>query len=728
MPERPLIDLVHPPPYGEVPFKHLGLCYVAAGLRASGFDTRYHDVSEQLHRAGSDFYDDLILRLSQHAGDMSDAPRLDLLTEVLFPEFGDSALATTIRAQAHETAQRLPHARAVGLSVNTLTSYFAAALGKILRNQDVIVVLGGPMMSYPPVADLFLRLDGDVYAARLFQSLLDGTPPRDVPAARWLERDTIRLNPGLGGPNLDTLPSPVFEGNVLDQFIPLQASRGCERSCVYCSESGIWEGQGVRRRSPARVLEQMDGLALEYGLRDFHFHDDYLNGHRRWFDELLQGLSHGRYSWESFFEPYALDTDRLGRIRDAGCRLIKYGIQSFSPSLLRLMKRSPDVRGIVDVVVRTYQLGISTHFDMLIGHPGETEEDHRRNLTMIEELYQRTGERLYFSINPFYLAAGSEIERHPERFHTVIITAEASDHAPPIAEALRSIGPYPVGYRSGICADSLRRRMAELSSILRRHGKDYLYLGQDRVPTVGQEPRRMLPGLDGSVPKTVRESRAAGDADLALPSIVLREDSNVRLFPDHDRISLLSAPRDQQALELALDHLPSGSTVRILGGEATLCPSLPEILLAIRQRGLSCCLETNGLRFSRSAYAQALARRGLTRATVLFLGLDARVADELAGMDGAFELAIEGARQLIAAKVSTDIGLVLSDRTVEEAHRLVELVEERLPGASGLRVVVAKLRGPNPPSLPDPNRVEEQVRALLTRARAGIRVVFEDRG
>ena len=73
-PPLPRVDLVHPPPYGEVPFKHLGLCYVAAGLRAEGFETRYHDFSERHHRAGTDFYDELVLRLSLQAGDMSDLP------------------------------------------------------------------------------------------------------------------------------------------------------------------------------------------------------------------------------------------------------------------------------------------------------------------------------------------------------------------------------------------------------------------------------------------------------------------------------------------------------------------------------------------------------------------------------------------------------------------------------------------------------------------------------
>ncbi len=737
----PVVHLVHPPPYGEVPFKHLGLCYVAAGLRSDGFDTRYHDLSEQHHRAGSDFYDALILRLSRHAGDMSDLPRLDLLGEVLFPDFADSTLASVIRTQVDEALDRLAEARAVCVSFNTITSYFTAALGRALRERGVVVLLGGPLAGYAPVADLFLHLgaanalvaaDGDLHAGPALRALLANQPPRHVPGARWLENAVAKNNPPAPPTDLDLLPRPLFEGNVIDAFLPLQASRGCGRSCAYCSESGIWGPGGHRRRAPARVAEEMRDHAAAYGLKDFHFHDDLLNGNRRWMEDLARELSHGHYTWESFFEPYGLDANLLGRMRDAGCRLVKYGIQSFSPTLLRTMKRPPDVEQIVDVVVQTYRLGISTHFDMLIGHPGETDEDHRRNLGLVERLFDQTGERLYFSLNPFYLSAGSEIERHPDRFRTTLRHATPEDHVPPIADALRAIGPYPVGYRSDVPRETTMRRMEELSAILRRHGKDYLYLGQQSVPGEGQEPRTMLPDLRGGARSqmTVREARAAGDADLALPAIVLRQDSNLRMVADPGRVRVLAGPACETATYVeAIEGIPADGVLRILGGEATLDRDLAKVLAAAHRRLRACVLETNGLRFSQPAYAKAMVRQGLSHAVVVLLGVDSATADELGGVAGSFDLALAGVRHLMAENVATEVGLVLSDRTVDDVHRMSELVAERAPGASGLRVVVTRLRGREAPALPDPSKVEAGVSRLLALARErGQRVVLEDRG
>lgn len=738
-----LVDLVHPPPYGEVPFKHLGLSYVAAGLRANGFDTRYHDLSERHHRAGTDFYDDLILRLSQRAGDMSDLPLLELLSEVLFPEHVDSPLAETIRRQARDTLEGLSDAKVVGISFNTLTAYFTAVLGRGLRERGVIVLLGGPLAGFRPVSELMLRLgaadallagDGDLHAAAVIRALVHGRPLSDVPGAVWLEDGAFRANAPAPPALLDALPWPELEGSVLDQFIPLQASRGCGRSCAYCSESGIWGEGGYRRRAPANVVEEMVARSNQYGLTDFHFHDDLLNCNKGWMKELVDTLAKHSFTWESFFEPYGLDEDLLARMRDAGCRLVKYGIQSFSPALLRRMKRPPNIRDVVDVVVKTYQLGMSTHYDMLIGHPGETEEDHRRNLELVEELFGLTGERLHFSLNPFYLSAGSEIQRHPDRFGLIVRHADPNDYATDIASALRAAPPYPIGYRSGLARETTMRRMDELAEILRRHGKDYLYLGQREVPGVSGQPRRMLPEVGEaklpSTDKTTRGARAIGDGDLALPALVLRNDSNLRLFPDPGRVRVVAGPSDGLAgYVAALQAMAPGGKLRVLGGEPTLNADLPRVLTAARRASVTCVVETNGLRFGAKRFTEAMVRHGLSHAVVVLLGADADKADALGGVQGSFDLALAGARLLMDAGAHVEVGLAVSEATLDSLHELSQLAADRLPGAAALRVIVTGLRGREAPGPADPARIEKMVACLLAKAAShGQHVVLEDRG
>ncbi len=737
----PTVDLVHAPPYGEVPFKHLGLAYVATGLRARGIPTRYHDVSERFHRKGDDFYDDLILRLSRRAGEMSDLPFLDLLGEVLFPTHGDSPLAARIRDQVDWTAERLAEARVVGMSVNTLTSYFAIALGRVLRRRGVRVFMGGPLSGVAPFVHLVLRLqaadvvvvgEGDLVAAPVVCALVEGTDLSTIPGTSWLAPggEVVATRSDLV-PALDALPWPELEGNVLDQFIPLQASRGCGRRCHYCSETGIWGRGGYRRRDVSLVVEEMRARAGTFGMTDFHFHDDLLNGSPQWMDSFVESVSGQGFTWESFFEPYGLDGPLLSRMASAGCRLVKFGVQSFSPSVLKAMGRAPRVQAIVEAVIATYRAGMSTHYDMLIGHPGETEEDHQTNLRAVEELYDRTGDKLYFSLNPFYLAVGSEIEREPRRFGIELRMADPAQLPPALAEAVAAGPAYPVGYRGALSRDTIMRRMGELAQILRKHGKDYLYLGQDRVPDAGARGRRMLPPLpeDLAVEDAVAEAKRRGDALRGIPVMVLNEQSNFRIWPEPGGPQSLVPPgASAVAAVRAMLVLPRGAALRLVGGEPTLSEHLPELVAAARRGGITLTLETNGARFGHRSYARALARMGLAHAVVLLWGTQERAADVVAGVDGGFALACSGIDALLDAGVEVEVGLVPTQHSEPCLTQFVAFVRGRWPSVRAVRVILARLRGdPSVGCLATSRRQVLLERLVADAAKAGVQLAWEDR-
>jgi molybdenum cofactor biosynthesis enzyme MoaA len=735
-----LVDLVHPPPYGEVPFKHLGLACVAAGLHRAGIETRYHDFSELLHRRDEDFYGDLILRLSRTAGDMSDLPSLELLGEVLFPDLagqGDTELASIIRSRAEAAADELSGATIVGLSFNTLTAYFTVALGRWLRERGVPVMLGGPLSTVAPVTELMLRLgaadavlagEGDTEAGSLARAIVLGQGLESVPGAIWLRDGVVCANRPAPPPDLELLPWPDLAGNVLDQFVPIAASRGCPRRCAYCSEPGLWP-PGARRRRPAWIAAEMDARAGVTGLTDFHFHDDLLNGSRSWLEELVGELRGRGFTWESFFEPYRLDRPMLESMRDAGCRLVKYGVQSFSPDTLGRMRRPGALDRIVQTIVDTYEVGISTHFDMLIGHPGETEDDHSRNVRAIRELYGRTGDRLYFSLNPYYLAAGSSVERDPERYGVRVRFADLGGLPHPLAEAVAAGPPYPVGYESDVPRDTLMHRMDELAAILAEHGRDYLFLGKRDLVSASPRGQRMLRRLD-EVEATASTCTSTENVRKNRPAVfVLARSSNIRLWPTQGNLELAApAGASFAEIKIALTRLPPGSRVLVTGGEPTLDKVLAPVLAVCRLLGLICRVETNGIRCAGGRFAAGLRRRGLSEATVVLTATNADLADRLGGLPGSFELAIEGARSLVAAGVAVDLGLLLTRESLEDAERLADIAANHVPAIRRVRLLLAPPGGPENVTLPSRPDAESALDSLRARAmRLGLDATLEDR-
>ena len=109
---------------------------------------------------------------------------------------------------------------------------------------------------------------------------------------------------------------------------------------------------------------------------------------------------------------------------------------------------------------------------------------------------------------------------------------------------------------------------------------------QREAPAVAGQSRRMLPRQGEATAGTTREARAKGDEDLALPALVLREDSNLKLVPEPGRVRVAREVLEASKL---------GDRIRILGGEATLSSDLAKVLAASRMLDRTCVLEDERL-------------------------------------------------------------------------------------------------------------------------------------
>ena len=730
----PIIHLVHPPPYGEVAFKNVGLCSIAAGLRRDGLHTRYHDVSERLHRGGDDFTGELLLRYAERVGCATDLPLLDLLGEVLCPEHGSSALADRIRAQAAAVDKELGDVELVAMPFPVCTTYFAAALGRRLRHRGVRVLFGGPQSAVRPLTELLLRLgacdamlvgEADHTAAPAARALLGGRTPEGVPGALWLEAGAIRFEPAADPPAVEALPWPELQGNELFDTLPICGSRGCPRKCAYCGAAGT----GHRRRSPAGILAEMEARAAETGILDFFFHDALLNANRAWLSDLLVHLRGRDFTWECFLEPHGVDRALLEQAVEAGCRSVHFGVQSLSAGLLRVMQRAPHPDGAAEAIALASGHGLETAFEVIIGHPGETEADHVATVERVEALFERTGGRLHLSPIPYWLAAGSAVAHAPERFGVVVKAADPADLPPALAEALRAGPPYPTAAQVPLEGEVVKRRLDELGALLRRHGRDYMYAGRAGIPDGARRARVPLAGGASRGAEPVRAAWERGEADACLPFVTLEERSNLKLGPTAGRLSpLVPVGAPVAHIEEAISSLPGSGVLRLLGGEPTLSADLPATIAAARHRRLRTWIETNGLRFAQPAFARALARRGLDRATVLLLATDEGMSEQLGGIEGGQRLALEGADELLAAGIEVELGLLVTRRSRLMLPYLVQLAAIRLPTVRAIRVVLTGLHGPTAPALPTHALIDRPAEQLVREARqAGLEVHLESR-
>jgi len=131
--------------------------------------------------------------------------------------------------------------------------------------------------------------------------------------------------------------------------------------------------------------------------------------------------------WMSNSRVDTVDEKLLGLMRDAGCHLLKFGIESFSDATLRGIKKGTSAEDARRAISLCNDIGIDTVAHMILGNPGEPEEQIMRN---IDELIR---------VEPTY-ASFDVIRTHPQ---TGLARMEEQGNGTPIPkERLESIHDY----------------------------------------------------------------------------------------------------------------------------------------------------------------------------------------------------------------------------------------------------------------------------------------------
>jgi ribosomal peptide maturation radical SAM protein 1 len=309
---------------------------------------------------------------------------------------------------AREIMSRNP--RAVGFTCTFNQVMPSVALARLLKQVDssVEVFLGGPCV-HGEMGVCYSRIFRD-YLSCVFLGEADETFPVYLDHL-YSNRQHHRL-PGLaiGGlrtpdaslfEDLDTLPLPDYSdyfafrrelkscGFVLDPVhsLPFEASRGCwwgqKHHCTFCGLNN--EGMRYRRKSALTVVREIRDLASSYETKDLMATDNILDF--RGYRDLLPALAALPERPSLFFEIKAnVSRDDVAQMVAAGVTWVQPGFESFSDHVLRLMRKGTTALQNVATLKWPFEFGIRISYNILVGFPGETEEDFDDLLRLISKL------------------------------------------------------------------------------------------------------------------------------------------------------------------------------------------------------------------------------------------------------------------------------------------------------------------------------------------------------
>lgn len=345
------------------------------------------------------------------------------------PPLGLANLAASVRAAGFKTA--ILDAAILGLSVDETVAKIkehnpalvgltgaTVAITKIVATARKIkrelpgatVVAGGAHISAAPEAtferyndciDIGVVGEGDVTVVELLKAHLGGGSLLDVRGlVLWRNGRPLFTAPAELVRDLDSLPMPARE---LLPFIPrhyhpaancyLRApstsvitSRGCNGKCTFCDRTV--STNVLRGHSAGRLLEVLEILQKDYGIRDVIFYDDNFAALHKRLLELCEALiARGNpLSWSCVARADILDPDHLKLMKKAGCWQIAYGIESGSQEILDSLNKRLTLETVRGALDQTKKAGIGTRGYFMIGVPGETVETIGKTMSFMNSI------------------------------------------------------------------------------------------------------------------------------------------------------------------------------------------------------------------------------------------------------------------------------------------------------------------------------------------------------
>lgn len=324
--------------------------------------------------------------------------------------------------------------------VNLMTRLNVLRLIRFIRESpdlsETRIILGGPEVKYHAEnllksgADVIIIGEGEETAVELVRQLEKNPEPenlKDIPGLAFIngnneaefspERTKIR--------EIDTLPLPNRKKINLHQYLEAWKShhgqsamsvstmRGCPYTCKWCSRAVY--GLSYRRRSPARVADELEWIQKTYNPDSIWFVDDVFTVSHKWLadfrDEILErGI---QLPYECITRADRMNEEVIGMLKESGCFRVWIGAESGSQKIIDLMDRRVDVNKVRDMIIKAREAGIQAGTFIMLGYPGETEKD-------IEETihHLKTSNPDYFTITVAYPIRGTELYAEVEHLHT----------------------------------------------------------------------------------------------------------------------------------------------------------------------------------------------------------------------------------------------------------------------------------------------------------------------
>ncbi len=167
----------------------------------------------------------------------------------------------------------------------------------------------------------------------------------------------------------------------------MMTSRGCPYRCAYCSSPQIF-GQSFRYLNTENVMRELRELRNVYGTDSVQFYDETFTVHRQRVIDLCNEMIKENFNmqWACFTRANLVDKELLQKMKQAGCYLIFFGLESGVQRLIDLIKKDITLEQSRNAIKLCKEAGIQAWCSFIIGLPSETKEESWQTINFALEL------------------------------------------------------------------------------------------------------------------------------------------------------------------------------------------------------------------------------------------------------------------------------------------------------------------------------------------------------
>jgi radical SAM PhpK family P-methyltransferase len=264
-------------------------------------------------------------------------------------------------------------------------------------------------------ADIFVvEAQGELTLTRIVESLKANGDLSAVPNITY--RDKGKFYQTATFPENNDLETSDIDWRQLLKISPsptlqMRTARSCAFKCSFCNYPT--RAGKLTLASLDTVLREFDSMRDAGGVQNVVFIDDTFNVPLERFKDICRAIIERQYgfNWFSYFRCSNSDEEAIDLMARSGCKGVFLGIESGSPSILKIMNKAASVEKYQEGIRRLRSCGIATFASFIVGFPGETAE------TLAEtEAFIRSNAPDFFRAQLWYCEPGTPIQQHRDKY------------------------------------------------------------------------------------------------------------------------------------------------------------------------------------------------------------------------------------------------------------------------------------------------------------------------